>query len=244
MFKRQEFLQRLGRNRDEKTKDLRYCGNHRMEHGKFVVPIPILDTEGNETETVNVPLECMVPMNVNLKPAPLGRKRCCVKGCGNHYSLTRVPQFPKELPLGSSKRRQVTRAKKLFKRQEFMKRLGYSIAESNKHPDVRLCPNHKMEEKSWTFAVPILDEFGNETGTVEETIQFAVPVGIVPSLDEQETAVAVAAMPNEAPPMQALGVSPFYDSLPASFGDRKESAQSSIEATAVMSEEPLQTEML
>lgn len=244
MLKRQEFLQRLGRNRDDKTKDLRYCGNHRMEHAKFAVTVHVADFRGNATETVNVPLDCMVPINVTTKPAIQGmRKRCCVKGCRNHYSLQRVPPFPKELPLGASKARQLTRAKKFFKRQEFMKRLGYSLAESNKHPDVRFCPNHKMEEKSWTFAVPILDEFGNETETVEETIQFAVPVGIVPSLDE-ESAAAAAAMPNEALPIQAsTAASAFYEPLAASFGDRKEPAQSSIDA-AVMGEGPLRTEML
>jgi hypothetical protein len=88
-----------------------------------------------------------------------------------------------------------------------------------------------------------LDEFGNETETVEETIQFAVPVGIVPSVDE-ESAAAAAAMPNEALPIQAsTAASAFYEPLAACFGDRKEPAQSSIDA-AVMGEGPLRTEML
>ena len=176
-LKRQAFLERLGRPRDDKSKDLRFCSNHKMETEKFTINVSIKDKAGLETEVVTVPLEFSVPVNVTEKPAMQGkRKRCCVKGCNNHMSLQRVPPLPKELPVGSSKARQITRAKKVLKRNEYMKRLGYEESEFDKHPDLRFCPNHRMEMKDWTFTVSIKDENGEETECVESTAQFAVPV--------------------------------------------------------------------
>lgn len=247
IFKREEYLERLGRSRQDKAKDLRFCANHKMELQKFVFNVNIMTAEGILADTVAVSLECLVPINVTIKPALHGmRKRCCVKNCRNHMALQRVPPYPKDIPLGSSKARQITRAKKIFKRNEWMKRLGYSVAESHKHPDVRLCPNHRMQMKNWTFTVPILDELGNETETVELAAQFEVPVGIVPDADvAAATPAAAAAAP--AAMQEAPAASAFYDPL-ASFEDRKEPAQSTMESTAASAagsmDEPLQTAML
>lgn len=211
ILKRQAFLERLGRPRDDKTKDLRFCGNHKMETEKFTINVSIKDKTGLETDVITVPLEFSVPVNVTEKPAVQGkRKRCCVKGCNNHMALQRVPPQPKDLPAGSSKSRQITRAKKVLKRNEFMKRLGYEESEFTKHPDLRFCPNHRMEMKDWTFPVSIKDENGIETECVESTAQFAVPV----PFDKKESADEPVADMNGAVAMDMAAMDSEEPSIP------------------------------
>jgi len=247
ILKREEFLERLGRRRQEKSKDLRFCGNHKMETQKFAMNVSIKDSAGLEVEVLTVPLEFYVPVNVNQKPAVQGkRKRCCVRGCNNHISLQRVPPLPKQIPLGSSKARQITRAKKVLKRTEYMKRLGYNEAEFEKHPDLRFCPNHKMETKNWTFAVSIKDEHGVETECVETTAQFAVPV----QFDKK-----VSADDDDKEDLHVSDVDVMEDSVmdtghPSAFAsvatvDKKESDEPPSEfAAAAASGEPMQSVMM
>lgn len=205
ILKREEYMERLGRKRDDKTKDLRFCNNHRMEEQMFSLNVTIKDKEGVEIESVSVPLEFTVPVGVAAKPALPGRKkRCCVKGCNNHMSLQRVPPLPKPIPAGASKSRQITRAKKVFKRTEFMKRLGYSEADYEKRPDLRFCPNHKMENRNWTFTVSIKNKDGVETEVVESHAQFAVPVQSL--LDKKDESSSDADEPSASAPAGAEAV--------------------------------------
>lgn len=218
ILKRQEFLERLGRQRDDSLKDLRYCVNHKMEKQQFSLSVTIKDKDGLETETVTVPLEFSVPINVTQNPPTKGRrKKCCVKGCNNHFSLKRVPGMPNEIPAGSSKARQITRAKKVFKHAEFLKRLGVNPSDVNKNSDLRFCHNHKMENKNWTFTVSIVDEHGAEVESVESTAEFEVPAMVEydgVDGDKKEAAVPVPQMEEALP--EAMTIEALETGQPSS----------------------------
>jgi hypothetical protein len=184
VFKRQEFLERLGRPRDTKFKDLRFCPNHKMERQSFTLQVHIKKGVEQE-EVVTVPVDLVVPVNVTkgLEKNKLRKKKCCVVGCQNHVALRRVPPLPKEVPLGSSKARQITRAKKVFKRNEYIKRLLGHQDNAKANADLRFCRNHKMETRNWTFLVPIMDGNGVQVETVQAMAQFEVPLQVAPYHD-------------------------------------------------------------
>lgn len=184
VFKRQEFLERLGRPRDTKFKDLRFCPNHKMERQSFTLQVHIKKGVEQE-EIVTVPVDLVVPVNVNKgsEKNKLRKKKCCVVGCQNHVALRRVPPLPKQVPLGSSKARQITRAKKVFKRNEYIKRLLGHQDNAKVNADLRFCHNHKMETRNWTFLVPIMDGNGVQVETVQAMAQFEVPLQVAPYHD-------------------------------------------------------------
>lgn len=71
---------------------------------------------------------------------------CCVPWCKNTdatYRLTRVTDYPPELPIEASERRRITYHQKRFKREEITERLG--LGRHCKESNLRRCTCHPME---------------------------------------------------------------------------------------------------
>jgi len=103
------------------------------------------------------------------------KKGCSFRNCVHQSNkFIRVPVMPPELPPGASKQRQITRAKKLFKRREWLDRIGRSRLDLA--ADVRICDQHPMETKTWPIKVQVRDASGQVISTETVSARFEAPV--------------------------------------------------------------------
>jgi hypothetical protein len=80
--------------------------------------------------------------------------------------------MPGELPLGALTVRQITRAKKVFRRREWLDRAGYSRNDSTL--ELRVCNQHGWETKTWYDKVLLTN---GESKNISITFKAPLPLG-------------------------------------------------------------------